>query len=410
MSGYLLERVRWAAAAYADYDRPTVAAIVAAASAAACTASERLAAAAVAETRMGVAADKAERNRACALAKQDDFVSPRIDASRKVVALPRPAGVVVAHVPATDPVAAVYSTVLSALMTRNAAVVVPDPRAASCITEAAELLAGAAVNAGAPDGIVQVTEEPLTADVEVTHSPGNVPVLVDATADISAAARRIADSKAFDNSLLPTSESVLIAEGAIADALRTAIGDCGGRLLDEDEVRRLRGYLFPDGHLKAEAVGRDAAWIADQAGLRVAPKTRVLVAPLDLVISEEPLAHATPAPVLGMVTAADADRGIRAARAVVRIGGPAHAAVVHSENPGVVADFAAHLPVRQVAVNAGGNSLDAELSPHQLLTWTRIAYAADAPMPSFADVSPWRSPTGPVPAYPRASNDPETSR
>mgnify|MGYP002651717380 CR=1 FL=1 len=37
----------------------------------------------------------------------------------------------------------------------------------------------------------------------------------------------------------------------------------------------------------------------------------------------------------------------------------------------------------------------------------RIAYNADAdvPMPSFAGHSPWRSPTEPVPAYPRASND-----
>ena len=36
--------------------------------------------------------------------------------------------------------------------------------------------------------------------------PGNVPVLVDATADLPAAARRIVDSKAFDNSVLCTNE------------------------------------------------------------------------------------------------------------------------------------------------------------------------------------------------------------
>ena len=40
--------------------------------------------------------------------------------------------------------------------------------------------------------------------------PGNVPVLVDATADVAAAAKRIVDSKAFDNSVLCTNESVLI--------------------------------------------------------------------------------------------------------------------------------------------------------------------------------------------------------
>ena len=41
------------------------------------------------------------------------------------------------------------------------------------------------------------------------------------------------------------------------------------------------------------------------------------------------------------------------------------------------------------------------------MNWTRIAYNADAgvTMPSFAGLSPWRSPTDEVPAYPRASND-----
>ena len=42
--------------------------------------------------------------------------------------------------------------------------------------------------------------------------PGNVPVLVDRTADLAAAARRLADSKAFDNSILCTNESCVIVE------------------------------------------------------------------------------------------------------------------------------------------------------------------------------------------------------
>ena len=29
-------------------------------------------------------------------------------------------------------------------------------------------------------------------------------------------------------------------------------------------------------------------------------------------------------------------------------------------------------------------------------------------MPNFAGITPWRSPAGPVPAYPRASNEGET--
>lgn len=464
--GQLLERARWAAAAFAEYDGSSVDAVVTAVADAAYNEAERFAAAAVAETGMGVVADKIVKNRACSRGiiehyRDDDFVSPRIDTARKIVEIPRPAGVVLALTPTTNPVATVYFKVLLALMTRNAVVVAPHPRARQCSVDAARVLADAASAAGAPDGIIQVIEEPsiplveaLMADqrtdvivatggnavVRAAYSsgnpalgvgPGNVPVFVDASADIDAAARRIVDSKAFDNSVLCTNESVLIAEESIAAKLSSAMNRNGAAILDEDAAQRLRHYMFPGGTLNTDVVGRDAAWIAEQAGIRVTPKTRVLVAPFTDVLAEEPLTHEKLSPVLGMTTVADADRGIRAARAVIRIGGAGHSAAIHSENARVITDFATQVPVLRVSVNVGNStgssgletnlapsmtlgtgfvgrsSIGENLQPGHLVNWTRIAYNADAgvTMPNFAGVSPWHAPTGPVPAYPRASND-----
>lgn len=465
-AGHMLERAGWAAAAYADYDAAAVNNIVNAVADAAHAAAERFAAEAVAETGMGVVADKVTKNRACSRGivdyyRGEDYVSPRVDKARKIVELPRPAGVVLALTPTTNPVATVYFKVILALMTRNAVVVAPHPRAKQCSADAARLLAEAAVAAGAPDGIVQVVEEPsiplvqaLMADartdvivatggtgvVRAAYSsgnpalgvgPGNVPVFVEASADINAAAKRIVDSKAFDNSVLCTNESVLIAEDAIAGKLSGALTRAGAHILDEDGARRMRAYMFADGHLNTDVVGRDAAWIAGQAGLRVTPKTRVLIAPFNDVISEEMLAHEKLSPVLGMTTAADAARGIRAARAVVRIGGAGHSAAIHSENPSVIADFAAQVPVLRVSVNVGNStgssgletnlapsmtigtgfvgrsSIGENLQPQNLINWARIAYNSDSavPMGNFAGIDPWHSPAGPVPEYPRASND-----
>lgn len=465
-AGHMLERAGWAAAAYADYDAAAVNNIVNAVADAAHAAAERFAAEAVAETGMGVVADKVTKNRACSRGivdyyRGEDYVSPRVDEARKIVELPRPAGVVLALTPTTNPVATVYFKVILALMTRNAVVVAPHPRAKQCSADAARLLAEAAVAAGAPDGIVQVVEEPsiplvqaLMADartdvivatggtgvVRAAYSsgnpalgvgPGNVPVFVEASADINAAARRIVDSKAFDNSVLCTNESVLIAEDAIAGKLSGALTRAGAHILDEDGARRLRAYMFAAGHLNTDVVGRDAAWIAGQAGLRVTPKTRVLIAPFNDVISEEMLAHEKLSPVLGMTSAADAARGIRAARAVVRIGGAGHSAAIHSENPSVIADFAAQVPVLRVSVNVGNStgssgletnlapsmtigtgfvgrsSIGENLQPQNLINWARIAYNSDSavPMGNFAGIDPWHSPAGPVPEYPRASND-----
>ncbi|MBP3082842.1 aldehyde dehydrogenase family protein [Mycolicibacterium fortuitum] len=465
-AGHMLERARWAAAAYADYDAATVTAIVNAVAEAGYAEAERFAAEAVAETGMGVVADKVTKNRACSRGivdyyRGDDYVSPRVDESRKIVELPRPAGVVLALTPTTNPVATVYFKVILALMTRNAVVVAPHPRAKQCSADAARVLADAAVAAGAPDGIVQVIDEPsiplvqaLMADertdvivatggtgvVRAAYSsgnpalgvgPGNVPVFVDASADINAAAKRIVDSKAFDNSVLCTNESVLIVEDAVADKLRSALTRAGAHILDEDGARRLRAYMFADGHLNTDVVGRDAAWIASQAGLRVTPKTRVLIAPFDDVITEEMLAHEKLSPVLGMTTAADAARGIRAARAVVRIGGAGHSAAIHSENPSVISDFAAQVPVLRVSVNVGNStgssgletnlapsmtigtgfvgrsSIGENLQPQNLINWARIAYNSEpgVVMGNFAGINPWHAPSGPVPEYPRASND-----
>lgn len=465
-AGHLLERARWAAAAYGDYDQAAVARIVAAVADAGYAEAERFAAAAVAETGMGVVADKVIKNRACSRGivdyyRGEDFVSPRVDAARKIVEIPRPAGVVLALTPTTNPVATVYFKVILALMTRNAVVVAPHPRARQCSIDAVRVLADAASAAGAPDGIVSVIEEPSIPLIEALMSdertdvivatggtgvvraayssgnpalgvgPGNVPVFVDASADVEAAARRIVDSKAFDNSVLCTNESVLIAEESIAAKLSSALTRNGAHILDADAALRLRQFMFPGGHLNTDVVGRSAAWIAEQAGIRVTAKTRLLVAPFTDVIAEEVLTHEKLCPVIGMTTVPDAARGIRAARAVVRIAGAGHSAAIHSENHRVITEFATQVPVLRVSVNVGNStgssgletnlapsmtigtgfvgrsSIGENLQPQNLMNWSRIAYNSDAgvTMPDFAGIAPWQSPAGPVPPYPLASND-----
>ncbi len=37
-------------------------------------------------------------------------------------------------------------------------------------------------------------------------------------------------------------------------------------MLDTDATNRLREYMFPDGTLNTDVVGKDAAWIAERTG------------------------------------------------------------------------------------------------------------------------------------------------
>jgi acyl-CoA reductase-like NAD-dependent aldehyde dehydrogenase len=461
----MLQRAHWAAGAFATYDRPSVLRIAEAVARAAHAQARHYAEWAVRETGFGVVEHKVTKNEACSLGileryRAEDFVSPRIDAASKILALPRPAGVILALTPSTNPVSSVFFKVILALLTRNAIVLSPHPMARECCADAARLLAAAATGAGAPDGVIQVVAEPTipliealmsdpatdvivatggTAVVRAAHAsgnpalgvgPGNVPVLVDGTADLAAAARLIADSKAFDNSLLCTNESVLIVQDTAADRLLRELHRQQAALLDDAARDRLRAYLFPDGRLNGEAIGKDAAWIADRAGLRVPPRTRVLLAPVDLVVSEEPFCREKLCPVLAVARTESAERGVEAARAVVRLGGAGHSAAIHSTDERVILRYAARVPVLRVAVNAGNStgsaglstnlapsmtlgtgfvgrsSIGENLEPRHLVNWTRVAYNADDSVPfgNFAGLPVWERPAGAVPAYPVASN------
>jgi acyl-CoA reductase-like NAD-dependent aldehyde dehydrogenase len=465
-AGHMLERATWAAASFATYDREHVMRIVTAVAEAAYGKSREYAEWAVKETGFGVVDHKVIKNQACSRGileqyRDQDFVTPRVDVARKIVEVPRPAGVVFALTPSTNPVSTVYFKILLSLMTRNAVVISPHPMAKESCADAARVLGEAAVLAGAPDGIIQCVTDPSvplidalmsdprtnvilatggTAVVRSAYSsgnpaigvgPGNVPVFVDATADAKVAAKLIVDSKAFDNSTLCTNESVLIVEDSIADKLIREMERCGAYVLDAAGAALLRDYMFPYGRLNVDVVGKDAALIAKGAGLRAGPRTRVLVAPFDVAVPEEPLTHEKLSPVLGMIRVPDARRGIETARAVVRIAGAGHSAAIHSGDPQTIMEFTAQVPVLRVAVNVGNSlgssglgtnlapsmtigtgfvgrsSVGENLEPKHLLNWARIAYNSDPsfPMADFSGLTPWREHTTAVPAYPVASND-----
>jgi acetaldehyde dehydrogenase / alcohol dehydrogenase len=461
----MLQRAEWAARAFARYDKQAVDRVVHAAARAGAAQAREYAEWAVRETGFGVADDKVIKNMACSTGLVEayathDYVTPRFDPAAKIVEIPRPAGVVLALTPSTNPVASVFFKALLALMTRNAVVVSPHPQAAECCADAARTLERAAVAAGAPDGVIQVVDRPsvplidaLMTDertsvivatggspvVRAAYSsgtpaigvgPGNVPVLVDATADLAKAAKRIVESKSFDNSILCTNESVLIVEESVAATLLRHLKREGAHLLEPDEAAKVAALLFPGGHFDVRFVGKEAPWIAAEAGLRVPGTTRVLLAPFGMAVPEEPLAHEKLCPVLGLAQVPNARRGIDVARAVLRITGRGHSAAIHSTDPRTIMDFGASVDVLRVSVNVGNSlgssgistalapsmtlgtgffgrsSLTENLEPKHLVQWTRMAYNSEPAetFGSFSGLIPWEAPAGPVPPYPIASN------
>lgn len=437
-----VERSRWAAVKLQKLDREATRQIVDAVAAAAYAKAQFYADWAVRETGMGVAAHKRLKHEACSrglveIYGGDDFVSPRIDARRKIVELPRPAGVIFALIPVTNPVATVFFKTLMALMTRNAIIISPHPGAREVCADAAKMMEEAAGAAGAPDGAIQVIEEPtiplierLIADERVDLvvatggpavvkaayrsgnpalgvGPGNAPVLVDDSADLKAAARRIVTSKSFDNSILCTNESTLLAFESISDSLLAELKGEGAHICAPEEVMKLRRLLFNDRGFNTEIIGKEASRIASAAGF-AATNARILVAPVDLVQPEEKLVREKLCPVLAFARVGTLDQAISAARSMMRTAGRGHSAAIHSTREADIMAFAAALPALRVAVNAGsslgaagfetnlgpsmtigtgfagGSSLSENLTPHHFLQYARIAYNKDI-AESFGD-------------------------
>ena len=149
--------------------------------------------------------------------------------------------------------------------------------------------------------------------------PGNVPVLVDATADLARRGPRASSTarRSTTRCCARTSRSSSCEDASAGRAAPRARASAAV-LLDDDGRDRLRATCFPDGRLNGDAIGKDAPLIASAgraSGCRRGPG--VLLAPIDLVVPEEPFAREKLCPVLGVVSGADGrSAGIEAARAV----------------------------------------------------------------------------------------------
>jgi len=433
----VLQTAEWAAASFAHYDRSEVDAIARAAAEAAYAEAGRLAEAAVRETGFGVVEHKKIKNEITSrgmyeLYRDHDFCSKRVRPEEKIVELPRPAGVVFGLTPSTNPVCTVFFKVLLALLTRNAIVVSPHPMAKRCSAEAARIMAAAAERAGAPAGTVQVIESPTLPLIDfmmksprvnvilatggapmvraayssgnpaIGVGPSNAPALVDASADLEQAAQRIVQSKSFDNSVLCTNESAVVAEASIADRLLSAFARHGAHVASPEETALLRDYLFGKGSLNAEAIGRSAVEIGQRVGLRLPPSTKIIVTEIGRVGVEEPLSKEKLCPVLGFIRVPHVEAGITTARAMVRLSGAGHSAAIHSRTPSHILAYGAAVKALRVVVNApcsqgaagfathlapsftigtgffGRSSIGENVGPQHLVNWTRIAYSDEA--------------------------------
>jgi acetaldehyde dehydrogenase (acetylating) len=448
-AAYVAQKI-WAKASQEQVDRVCEAMVNAA-----FQASERLGRMASEETGYGVPEHKklknefASRNVWQSIKNVKTVGVIRHDPNTRVYEIAWPMGVVAALTPSTNPTSTVINKILISVKARNGVVVAPHPSALNCCVETAKLMAAAAVQAGAPEGLVHCMSEvslPGTNElmshrhtavilatggspmVRAAHSqgkpaygvgPGNVPVYVDRSADLEKAARYIVASKAFDFSVICATEQAVIADRPIAARLEQLMKNEGAYFMDEAQTQAMRQTLFlPDGGINTATVGKSPQMLAGMAGISVPSSARILVARLRKVGKEEPLSREKLTTVLGWYEVDGWEAGCDRSIEMIQFGGRGHSLIVHATDEKVIMAFGLEKPVFRIAVNTmatlgaiglttgvmpsmtlgsggiGGAITGDNITVYHLFNVKRLAYETVAPPESA--LRPGSVPAGPL--------------
>ncbi len=431
-----VERASEAQKKFAAFSQEQVDAVVEACAAAATEAGEQLARLAVEETGYGNVADKIIKNRLASVhvprairgIKTVGII--REDREKGILEIAEPVGVVAAVIPSTNPTSTtIYKTLIS-LKARNAVVLSPHPTAMRCICESVGVLTRAALKMGAPEDLIVCLNHPTTQGtqelmrhhltgvilatggtglVRAAYSsgrpafgvgPGNVPAMIERTANVRKAVADILAGKTFDYGTICSSEQAIVAEEAVREQVLEECRQQGAYFLTEDEIKRLGALVFLGGaHVpNTQVVGRPATMIAEMAGIKVPATTRVLIAKLEGVGRDVPLSGEKLSPILAFYSAPNLAAGIELCVRLLRHGGLGHTCSIHSQSEAAVKQYGLAMPAFRVVVNTsavhgsigystnlfpamtlgcgspGGNITSDNIGPQHLMNVKRVAW------------------------------------
>ena len=117
-------------------------------------------------------------------------------------------------------------------------------------------------------------------------------------------------------------------------------------------------------------VGQSPESLSSQAGFSIPPKTRCLVSEESVVGWKRPLSAEKLNPVLAFYEAKTSEEGVNIAESIAKFEGWGHTAIIHSDDPQVVAEFS-RIPVGRILVNTpgimGGMGFSTALEPSFML-------------------------------------------
>lgn len=359
-------------------------------------------------------------------------------ADQKIVEIAVPVGVVAAILPTTNPTSTAIYKVLISLKAGNGVVVSPHPRAHRCTCATTAVLAQAAAQAGAPEGIIQCVDNATlegtgalmkheligvilatggTGIVKAAYSsgkpafgvgPGNVPVLMDTSADLDEAVRKVIAGKSFDYGTVCSSEQALVAETSLRERILALLRQNRAHLCTEAQALALSKLLVTaNWSINPQCVGQAPAKLARMAGFEVPESTSILCAEIGGVGKQHPLSMEKLSPVLALYFVKDFPAALDACHALLKFGGLGHTAAIYARDDSRIREYGLRIPAMRVLVNtptpqgstgittnvfpsmtlgcgaAAGNITSDNIGPQHLINLKRLAYAVREPEQAF---------------------------
>ena len=348
---------------------------------------EELAALAVADTGLGNVPDKIVKKQRKTFGTLRDLVRVKTvgiieeDRAHGIVKYAKPVGVVAAITPSTNPGATPVNKAMMAIKGRNAIVVAASPAGMKTTGRTVDYMRAELKKIGVPEDLVQILPPPASkemtqalmqqADLVVATGSadnvrrayssgtpaigvgtGNVPVIIDETADLDDAAQKICASKIFDNATSCSSENSLVILDTVYDRAIAALERAGGYMASPMEKERIQRQLWQGGKLNRHLIARDADVLARAFGLPAAAEQKKFFMVEDTGVGPHfPFSGEKLSLVLTIYRAKDFDAALARVKEILAHQGRGHSCGLHTKKLDRAGKLAEELDVVRVLVN-----------------------------------------------------------
>ncbi len=295
-----------------------------------------------------------------------------------ITKIAKPIGVIAALIPSTNPEATPIFKGTLGIRGRNAVICAPHPKSKKTTKKVVDIMRDILEKNGAPADLIICIENPsknlsqeLMKQCDLTMATGsgdmvraayssgkpaygvgagNAAIIIDETADINDAAKKITIGKTGDNASGCSAENSIIVQEGIYSKMMEALKKEGGYLASPEEKIKVQNAVWVDGHINRDIVAKPVERIAQIAGIEVPEGTKFIMVEETGAGKEYPFSGEKLSLVLTVYKYNSFDDAIAKVNEITNYSGLGHSCGIHSFNHDHIIKLAMNTRTTRVTV------------------------------------------------------------